>query len=603
MAFVIFNPFKIILKHLLLLILILLVISCGQQPEDKVASYQTHYEIAGGNETATYEETIDFYKRLAKDFPEINIQTVGETDSGYPLHIVTFNPDGDFNFENVRKEKTVILINNGIHPGESDGIDATMMLYRDLATEKLTSPKKTILVTIPVYNIGGALNRNSTTRVNQNGPLEYGFRGNAQNYDLNRDFIKMDSKNARTFTHIFHLVKPDVFIDNHVSNGADYQYTLTHLFTQHNKLGGTLGSYLHGKFMPQMERSLLEKNWDITPYVNVFNRPPELGFQQFMDHPRYSTGYTALWGTLGLMVETHMLKPYRNRVDGTFALMESAIEVVEKEHPNIKKLRKKNLDQYQGASHYHFNWQVDTTQTTLLNFKGFEVDIVESEVTGLPRLKYDTQKPFVKETVYYDHYRPMDTITVPAAYVIKQAWEKIIDRLAANRIEFFEIPEDTLLKVESYDIVNYKTRKAPYEGHYLHYGTQVIPKKTKIAFRAGDIVVPTDQPGVRYILETLEPQGEDSFFNWNFFDTVLQQKEGFSPYVFEDLALDMLKKDSVLRNAFLAKKEVDIDFASDGYAQLDWIYQHSEFREASYLRYPVFRIDKSSKEAAILRQQ
>src|SRR5690606_3074240 len=229
---------------------------------------------------------IDFYIKLARDFSQINVHTIGKTDSGHPLHMVTFNPDGDFNFENIRKEKTIILINNGIHPGESDGIDATMMLYRDLATKNVPAPEKTVLVTIPIYNIGGALNRNSTTRANQNGPLEYGFRGNALNYDLNRDFIKMDSKNAKTFADIFHLVKPDVFIDNHVSNEADYQYILTHLFTQHNKLGGELGEYLHDSFMPDVEKALAEKEWDITPYVNVFNTPPELGFSQFMDHPR-----------------------------------------------------------------------------------------------------------------------------------------------------------------------------------------------------------------------------------------------------------------------------------------------------------------------------
>ena len=216
---------------------------CETPLEDKIASYQTPYEASKTAETATYEECIAFYKRLARDFPEVNIQTLGTTDSGFPLHLVTFNPDGDFNFDNVREDKALVLVNNGIHPGESDGIDATMLLFRDLATEKLEAPENTVLVTIPVYNIGGALPRNSTTRVNQNGPAEYGFRGNARNYDLNRDFVKMDTENALSFAEIFHLVKPDVFVDNHVSNGADYQYVLTHLFTQHNKLGGELGKY------------------------------------------------------------------------------------------------------------------------------------------------------------------------------------------------------------------------------------------------------------------------------------------------------------------------------------------------------------------------
>jgi len=152
------------------------------------------------------------------------------------------------------------------------------MLFRDIVNGEIEIPKNTVLVTIPIYNVGGSLNRNSTTRTNQNGPKAYGFRGNARNYDLNRDFIKSDTKNARTFAHIFHLVKPDVFIDNHVSNGADYQYTLTHLFTQHNKLGGSLGNYIHTQMMPKLEKKLFKKDWDITPYVNVFNDIPEKDF-------------------------------------------------------------------------------------------------------------------------------------------------------------------------------------------------------------------------------------------------------------------------------------------------------------------------------------
>jgi hypothetical protein len=516
---------------------------------------------------------------------------------------VTFNPDGDFNFENVRKEKSIILINNGIHPGESDGIDATMLLYRDLATEKLQSPEKTVLVTIPIYNIGGALNRNSTTRANQNGPLEYGFRGNAQNYDLNRDFIKMDTQNAKSFAEIFHLVKPDVFIDNHVSNGADYQYTLTHLFTQHNKLGGKLGSFLHEELMPSLENSLAEKDWDITPYVNVFNVPPEFGFNQFMDHPRYSTGYTTLWNTLGLMVETHMLKPYKQRVEGTYQLMESLINVVEKDHDTIKSLRKEALETNPTRSEYYFNWQVDTTQSSTLNFKGFEADRLQSEVTGLPRLKYDRDKPFTKETVYRNYFYPADTVSVPAAYILKQGWQKVIDRLDANKINYFKLEKDTTLTIEAYKISDYQTRNMPYEGHYLHYDTQVEKHTKKVHFRAGDVVIPTQQTGIRYILETLEPQGVDSFFNWNFFDTVLQQKEGFSPYVFEDIALEMLQKDSVLHQNFMLKKELDQQFAENWYAQLDWLFHQSKYLEDAYLNYPVYRIAKNSEAAGILPRQ
>nr|WP_297784693.1 M14 family metallopeptidase [uncultured Allomuricauda sp.] len=588
------------MKYIIFLTALILFISCESETQDKKSSYPTHYELSEGKETASYQQTIDYYITLARDFPEINIHTIGKTDSGYPLHIVTFNPDGDFNYENIRKEKSIILINNGIHPGESDGIDATMMLYRDLATEKLDMPQNTVLVTIPIYNVGGSLNRNSTTRANQNGPAEYGFRGNARNYDLNRDFIKMDTQNARTFAQIFHMVKPDVFIDNHVSNGADYQYTLTHLFTQHNKLGGEMGEYLHETLMPSLESSLAEKEWDITPYVNVFNVPPEMGFSQFMDHPRYSTGYTTLWSTLGLMVETHMLKPYQQRVEGTYDLMQSLIEVVETEHENIKILRKETLEKNLDLTEYYFNWQVDTTQSSTLNFKGYEAEQLTSEVTGLPRLKYNRDKPFTKETVYQDYFYPADTVNIPAAYLVKKSWNGVIERLDANKIQYTLLKKDTTLTVETYRIVDYDTRNAPYEGHYLHSNTQVAKSTKQVHFREGDLLVPTRQPGIRYLMETLEPQGADSFFNWNFFDTVLQRKEGFSPYVFEDVALEMLQSDSLLLQEFETKKEAELNFANNWYAQLNWIFERSEHFEEAFLTYPIYRIAKGSDASGLL---
>ena len=170
-------------------------------PANKKPSYdfKTYFEKSDGLETASYEQTIDFYNNLAEAYVEISIDSFGETDSGKPLHLITLNADKNFDFKTIRKDKRILFINNGIHPGESDGIDATMMLFRDLVNGKIGLPKNTVLVTIPIYNIGGALNRNSVWRVNQNGPEEYGFRGNAQNYDLNRDFIKMDSKNAFAF--------------------------------------------------------------------------------------------------------------------------------------------------------------------------------------------------------------------------------------------------------------------------------------------------------------------------------------------------------------------------------------------------------------------
>lgn len=552
--------------------------------------FTTVFEKSKGTETATYPQVIEYYQNLAKKYKTINIKEVGNTDAGYPLHMVTYNPNKEFNFDKIHKTKRVLLINNGIHPGESDGIDATMMLYRDYASGKLKAPKNTVLVTIPVYNVGGSLNRNSHTRTNQNGPKEYGFRGNARNFDLNRDFIKSDTKNARAFAVIFHEVNPDVFIDNHVSNGADYQYILTHLFTQHNKLGGKLGEYLNNKMTPGLEKGLAAKKWDITPYVNVFNSTPDKGFSQFYDSPRYSTGYTTLFNTLGMMVETHMLKPYKQRVEGTYVLMETMVEFIEEEAKAIKTLRDNAFAEYKPGKTYPLQWTIDTTRTSKLQFKGYEGEYPVSEVTGIKRLKYNREKPFTKEVTYRNYFKPRLETTIPNAYIIPQGWHNAIDLLKLNNVKMRRFTQDTTINVESYRILDLRTSRRSFENHYMHSGIKLDKKDTQVTFKKGDYYVPTNQKSVRYILETLEPQATDSFFKWNFFDTILGQKEGFSPYVFEDEAKVMLDNDPKLKAEFEAKKKSDENFAKSWYGQLSWLHKRSKNYEPSHMQYPVYRV-------------
>ncbi len=582
------------MKYLFLTLFSLILIACGEtvdNPENK--EFKTLFENSNGTQTPTYEEVVQYYKALDKAFVSIKTYEVGTTDSGHPLTLISFNPNRSLESEfSKNKDVRRILINNGIHPGESDGIDATMMLMRDLALGKIEAPKNTWIGAIAVYNIGGALNRNSTSRTNQNGPEAYGFRGNARNYDLNRDFIKNDTKNSQAFTEIFHLVKPDVFIDNHVSNGADYQYTLTHLFTQHNKLGGVLGEFLNNDFQPALERDLKEKDWDITPYVNVFNRVPEEGFSQFYDHPRYSTGYTSLWNTIGLMVETHMLKPYKPRVEGTYELLKSAIAVTEQEGEKIKLLRENAFNAFARADTYPITFAIDSSKTSTLNFLGYEGKMIPSEVTGKQRLKYDRSLPFEKEVTYYNHFKPTKEITVPKAYVIPRGYRNIALKLRENKIMFDQLKRDTTFMAEVYHIENYDTYRNAYEGHYPHYGTSIKTTQEEITVLKGGYIVPIEdnKRGLRYLLETLEPEANDSFFNWNYFDTILQQKEGFSPYVWEDKAAQLLEENEDLKTAFEAKKKAEPQFAQNAYAQLSWLHKQSENYEQAHLRYPIFRM-------------
>ncbi|MGO4913120.1 M14 family metallopeptidase [Leeuwenhoekiella sp. W20_SRS_FM14] len=584
------------MKIYLFSFIVVALIACAEKPKPEDFDLETQFEKSEGTQTPEYADVISYYKQLDSAYVAIKTYEIGETDSGFPLTLITYNPDRSLESEfSENKNALRVLINNGIHPGEPDGIDATMMMMRDLASGKIKTPENIWVGAIAVYNVGGALNRNNTSRTNQNGPEEYGFRGNARNYDLNRDFIKADTKNARSFAEVYHLINPDVFIDNHVSNGADYQYVLTHLFTQHNKLGGKLGAYLNTEMHPQLEKELEANGWPITPYVNVFNEVPETGFSQFMDYPRYSTGYTTLWNTLGMMVETHMLKPYKPRVEGTYELMKAMLNIASKDAARIKKMRFEIDSLYKSGNysgkHYVTNFTIDSSRTTMFDFKGFEGKQITSTVTGLDRLKYDREAPFSKEVTYYNYIKPTDSITIPKMYIVPQAYSDIITRLRENKIRYTTIKKDTSMAVTVYHIADYSTRSTPYEGHYLHSATQVDKSTENINFRKGDYLVETAQSGLRYLLETLEPTAVDSFFNWNYFDTILQQKEGFSPYVWEDKAQELLDGNPDLKQEFETKKQVDKDFSKNWYAQLEWLHKKSPNYEKAHLRYPIFRVE------------
>ncbi len=557
---------------------------------------QCRFEKTNGLESATYFEAIDWYKNLDKSSTKLLVKEMGMSDAGYPLHLVLVSNDGKFDAAQWHKQnKAVILINNGIHPGEPDGIDASMMLVRDIVTSKIKLPENVALAVIPVYNIGGCLNRNSYSRANQNGPSEYGFRGNAQNLDLNRDFTKNDSKEARSFAQIFHLLDPDILIDNHVSDGADYQHTMTLLTTQYDKLGAGLGGWLKENFEPQLYKGMTDKKWDMVPYVNFETETPDKGMEMFYDPPRYSSGYAALFQTIGFVPETHMLKPFKERVLSTYAL---SLTVIEKASINATELiaqRKKARAEVLKEKSFPFKWTVDTTKYNFINFKGYEQAIKPSDATGLNRMYYDRSKPFTKQVKFFNVFNASNFIETPAAYIIPQGWYSVIDLLKLNNVQMQQFKNDTLIDVEAYHIDDYKTLPRPYEKHHKNSGVKVISNNQKIRFLKGDYIIWLNQTANRYLVEMLEPTGDDSFFAWNFFDGVLQQKEGYSDYRWDDLAAEVLKNNPGLKAKLEEKKKGDDKFAANGPAQLDFIYKNSPYYEPGHNRYPVYRLPGSGR--------
>lgn len=551
---------------------------------------QTPYELSNKNQTATYEQAIAYYKQLAKVSPQAKLLTYGTTDFGKPLHLLVLSKNKVFDPVELRKNnQRILLINNGIHPGEPEGIDASMMLARDLLKDNHL-PDNVVICIIPVYNIDGSFNRSSTSRANQNGPEAYGFRGNSKNYDLNRDFIKTDSKNSAAFQEIFNTWQPEIFVDTHTSNGADYQYTMTLIPTQKDKLNPILADYLTKTMVPALYAGMKKKGYELIPYINSVENTPDAGITGFLETPRYSTGYAALHNSIGFMPETHMLKAYQKRVESTYQLLQTYVDLVSRDAKIIGENKRKADEAASIQKEFPLSWKLNETTYELITFKGFAAKYKPSAVSGADRLYYDRNDPYTKKIKYWNKFEPQLSVEKPAAYVIPKAWDKVIGLLKLNGVKIEELKEDKDLIVDVYYIEDYKTASRPYEGHYIHNNVQLVTKKQTLKFYKGDYLVYVDQPQNRYIMETLEPQATDSFFNWNFFDSVLDQKEHYSAYVFEDTATGLLKDDPELKTRLNQKKLKDSTFAQNPSAQLEFVYQNSNYYEKTHLRYPIARL-------------
>ncbi len=581
-------------RHLSVLFLLLYISIIAINAQHSLV---TPFERSEGRQSITYEEGIDYCELLAFEFNTVELLQIGMTDAGLPLHLVVYDSEGFSGLNKIKiSSKLKVMIMNAIHPGEPAGVDASLILLRDLAAGKILQEinQQFILMIIPFYNTGGALNRGSFSRANQNGPEAYGFRGNARNLDLNRDFIKMDSRNACSFARIFHVIDPDIFIDTHTTNGADYSYALTYIETQPDRMGGALGPFIRYKFSPALEERMYKLNKEIIPYVNIFGQAPDKeGYSQFVDLPRYSSGYVSLFQTIGYVTEAHMFKPFRERMLYTMDFLKAIIAEGSGHNRIIKKLREQDRQYFIEKKQYTTTWGLDRSVADTLSFRGYQAAEVISKVTGHPIMKYNRSKPFIKPVPFYNTFTPVKEVSIPDGYLVSGAWTGVIERLRKNKIELFEVKNDTTLLVESYRINSYETYDRPWEGHYTHYNTRTGSSIIYHAFRKGDYYIPTRQPGIRYILETLEPEASDSFFNWNFFDPILMQKEYFSSYVFDDTAEEIIRDGAWLRDSLEDKRAKDPLFRDNNRMQLDYIYKNSVYYEKEHLRYPVYRFNGS----------
>jgi len=555
----------------------------------------TPFEQGNANQTATWAECIAFHQRLAQAFAQwLSFEEAGRSDGGVPIHVGVFSSDGVFDPLLAKAAgRPVFFNNNGIHPGEPEGIDACMAMLRDLCLDpaRRAALGRTVLVYIPVYNVDGALNRQHTSRVNQNGPEAFGFRGNARHLDLNRDFIKADSLNARTFAQVFTRWDPDVMVDTHTSDGADYQHVVTLIATQPDKLGGRTGEHLRESMLPALYADMAARGFPLCPYVNPLKEIPDDGIADFLDSPRFSTGYAALHHTIGFMPETHMLKAFDARYRGTRALVESALAYTVAHGDAIRAARAADRAAVSGGAPVALDWKLDLQQCRPFRFSGFRAVYEPSRLGNYERLRYDRMSPWQKDIPYFDRYEATASAVPPRAYLLPQAWHDVALRLKAHRVPLQRATRAARVPAEAYRIGRHEKRRVPFEGRHLHDVLEVQAEPIVAAVAEGDWLVPLGGPNDRFIVEVMEPLGLDSFFRWSFFDSVLDKKESFSAYVFEDEAERLLAAEPELRRRFDAWKAEHPELLGDPQAVLGFIFFGSaRYAEPEWRRCPVLRL-------------
>ena len=548
------------------------------------------------NTSPSYPELISYLQKIDNEHKEIKLFNMGNSDYGLPIYLLVINAEKDSlkTFQKARKS-TTILINNAIHPGEPDGINASLIWIDQWIRQG--KPNKTkngeslpVIAFIPAYNIGGMMNRSTSSRANQNGPEEYGFRGNARNLDLNRDFIKMDSENAFTFARIFHALDPDVFVDNHVSNGADYQYTLTYISSMKERLAPTMNQLTYSKCIPSLTANLREKGIDFFPYVELIKQTPEDGIMAFNDLPRYAMGYSSLFNSLSFTVETHMLKPFPERVEATYQFLDELISWTTNHSLEIESSRSEAFEWCMNQKEFEYNYELSDKKDSIL-FKGFEFSNPIDSITGLKRLYYDRSKSYQKFIPLYQTHLAKSVELIPKYFIVGRQEKEVIERLKMNQVLYQTITKDSTVEVNRYRIEKFKSLDKPYEGHFKHHSVEFEKFKVTQLLKKGDVLIPTKQKAINFLLSTLIPDTEDSYFSWNFFDSYLQQKEYFSSYVFIDQVKFILENNPTLKVQFDKLKNENEQFRNSEWEQLYFIYKNSEYFEKSFMILPVYSMD------------
>jgi murein tripeptide amidase MpaA len=575
--------------------------------------WRTPAEISGYRTTPDYAETVAYLERIAAAAPtQVKIENFGKTGEGRDLKIVIASKDGVFDPDAIHASgRAILLVQNSIHAGEMDGKDSCLALLRDIVIAKTQAAllDHVIFVFIPVYNIDGHERRSAYNRINQNGPELSGWRGNAANLNLNRDYMKADAPETRAFLKMFHRWLPDFFVDDHVTDGADFQYDVTFTIDDTPDVAPATAKWIRDAVTPELERQVNASGHLAFPTYVTLNddTDPAQGLAFNPDPPRFSTGQMILEDRPGLLVELHMLKDYKTRVTGNYEILRALLEVMNHDAAKLIALNREADAAAARLGAHPFSserfplitdWNGETTPVV---FHGYKFTRALSEISGAMWVSY-SHEPWNVTLPLASGAKVTASVTLPAGYIVPPQWTQAIDVLAAHDVTLRRTTAPWTGKVERYRCSGMQWRAQPFEGRHPifggenpgaqpgRYGQCTLTNDT-LTFPAGSVVVPLNQRLSKVAIHWLEPEAPDSALRWGFFDPVFEQKEYGEAYVLEKLARENLAKDPALKAEFEHQIQSNPRFASSPDARLEFFYERSPwFQENRVGEYPVGRL-------------
>ncbi len=556
----------------------------------------TWFEQTNGLETPRYDQTLEFCHRLDSASAIISTLNFGKSPQGRDLIALIADKDGLDSPEQIKqKGRLILMVNACIHSGEPDGKDAGLVLLRDMAINGKYKEllQNVSILFIPVFSVDAHERFSAYNRINQNEPKEMGWRTTAANLNLNRDFLKAQAQETRTWLALYNRWLPDFFIDCHTTDGADYQYVVTYSLEADGNINPALSKWQKENYLPFVEKKMFASGNPIFPYVVFRNwHDPRSGLISQIAPPILSQGYVAMRNRPSLLIETHMLKPYKQRVLATNAMIRFTLEMMNKEALQLKSAiqtaDQEVLSNDFRNKEYPLQYSTSPNDSIMVEFLGVEYSITKSDLTGGDWFQYGSKKATFKIPMF-KQYQPMELIKLPKAYIIPIEWQDIIERLKIHGVQMQTLTETKIMKVKSYKFSNVKQRDQSYEGcQTVTFDQQEIEEER--TYYPGSVIIPVSQPLAKIIISMLEPKAGGSLLSWGFFNTIFEQKEYAESYVMEVEARKMLAQSPELRKEFETQKASDPAFAKDPRAMYNWFYQRSPWFDNRLNVYPVGRI-------------